>query len=242
VTLVAAVATAPVLLSATAAYAAPGTLKVKAAGDDFSDMANNPKPGCSFYLAAYDLKNDAGETLDYVFNVQGGPNNGDEAGNPGAITIDRDSNPDDNKNAEDDGRTVLLDKSEHGLPDGQYKVTLTTSNGDKIKSKVFRVDCPGGGGGGNPTPSPTPGGGGGGGDDGENTGEGGQTGGGGGGGGGGDVGGVENPTDNGEPPVGGVATGGGGLAAGGDGAGTLPWAIAAGGGLLAAVGVRRFLR
>ena len=77
--MVATVATAPVLLTATAAYADPGTIKVHAQGTPFEDNANNPKPGCQFYIAAFGVT--AGETYRVTFTPQ--PENGNgPAGDP----------------------------------------------------------------------------------------------------------------------------------------------------------------
>lgn len=133
------------------AHAAPGTLKVHSPDALFDIKANDPKPGCEFYLAAFDLKNNIGDTLDYVFTIQGNQaagNNGDAIGNAGKITINKDSDPNDKKTDLDDGFTAVLKKAQHGLPDGQFKVTLNDpalpNDPAKIKSKVFRVNCDGG--------------------------------------------------------------------------------------------------
>lgn len=195
---VATVATAPVLLTATAAYADPGTIKVHAQGTPFDENANNPKPGCSFYIAAFGVT--AGETYRVTFEPQ--PANGSgPAGDPTTASDTYKATMNISKNGKKgDGRTRLFnpDPDNPEIANGQYKVTAANVNdpGDR-KTKVFRVDCPAPGS--TPTPTPTPGG--------NSGGEGGEDN-------PGDVGGVGNPdSDNGSPGVGGVATGGGGLAA-----------------------------
>lgn len=142
------------------AFAAPGTLKVHGPETLFDIKANEPKPGCEFYLAAFDLKKNIGDELDYVFTIQGNQpagTNGAEIGTAGKITIDKDSDPDDKKEDKDDGFTAVLKQADHGLPDGQFKVTLNDpakpNDPAKVKSKVFRVNCPGGT---DPEPPPPP--------------------------------------------------------------------------------------
>lgn len=177
------------------AHAAPGTLKIHSPGTPFDERQNEPQQACDFYLAAFDVKKNVGQTLNYSFTIQGNQaagNNGDPIGNPGTITINKDSDPTDNKNTADDGRTDVLTKAVHGLPDGKYKVTLTDNadpdDPDKIKSKVLHINCPGGS---NEEPPP-----GGGGDDDDEVGGGGR----------------DDDEDEGAPGVGGVGTGGGGTA------------------------------
>ncbi len=168
-----------------------GTLKVHGPNTPFEVRANEPKQVCRFYLAGFGF--DSNQVVNYRFNVQGGANNGDPAGNPGSFTVGPTGN-----NPTGDGRTPVLEPDVHGLSNGKYKVTGTTNDGSK--TKVFTVECddvPG-----VPTPTPTPGGGG---DPDPTPGGGGDPDDGG-------VGGVGNPDDEGTPPVGGVATGGGGLA------------------------------
>lgn len=177
-----------------------GTIKVHAPGTPLERNANEPKQVCDFYLAGFNY--DRNQVVTYSFTVQGGADSGDAAGQGGSFTV----GPDNGK-PRGVGRTDVLEKSDHQLPDGRYKVTATTDDGSK--TKVFEVNCPGGG---NPeptptpTPTPTPPGIGGGGDDDDEVG-------------GvdvpdGEVGGVDRPDDEdeGAPGVGGVDTGGGGTA------------------------------
>lgn len=192
--LVSAAALAAALALPSVAYAgdAPGnngTLKVHGPNTPFERMANEPRVVCRFYLAGFQF--DSNQVVNYRFNVQGGPDNGDPAGTPGSFTVGPA-----NGDPQGAGRTPVLGPDDHDLENGRYKVTGTTNDGSK--TKVFNLSCdddgtvlP------TPTPTPTPGGGGGGGgDDGDD----------------GGVGGVGTPQDDGEPGVGGVATGGGGLA------------------------------
>ena len=185
---------ATALMSALAAPAyagdAPGnngTLKVHSPGTPFERNQNEPQQACAFYLAGFNF--DSNQVINYSFTVQGGPNNGDAAGTGGSFTVGPD-----NGRPSGDGRTPLLEKEDHDLPDGRYKVTGTTDDGSK--SKVFSINCPGGS---NPEPTPTPV------PDGPPPEEPGT------------VGGVGIPQDEDEGPgaVGGVDTGGGGLSAGG---------------------------
>lgn len=188
-----------------------GTLKVHAPGTPFEVRANEPRQACAFYLAGFNF--DSNQVINYAFTVQGGPNNGDPAGTPGSFTVGPD-----NGRPTGDGRTPLLERGDHDLPDGRYKVTGTTDDGSK--SKVFSINCPGGT---NPEPLPTPtpepdpdepGG----------------------------VGGVGTPADedDGPPGVGGVATGGGGLTGATAVDVTIPLLMTAATGLaLAAGSVRR---
>ena len=181
--LVAALATAPLAVPGPAfAGAAPGnngTLKVHAPGTLFEQRVNEPQQVCAFDLAGFNF--DSNQVINYSFTVQGGANNGDAIGTPGSFTVGPD-----NGRPRGDGRTELLEKADHNLPDGRYKVTGTTNDGSK--SKVFSINCPGGG---NPEPTPVP----------PNP--------------DGTVGGVGNPQDEDEGPggVGGVDTGGGGMGA-----------------------------
>ena len=180
-----------------------GTLKVHAPGTLFEQRTNEPQQVCAFYLAGFNF--DSNQVINYSFTVQGGPNNGDAAGTGGSFTVGPD-----NGRPRGDGRTDVLEKADHNLPDGRYKVTGTTSDGSK--SKVFSINCPGGG---NPEPTPVP----------PNP--------------DGSVGGVGTPQDEDEGPggVGGVDTGGGGLA-GGDAAFPLLM-MGLGGAALAAATLRR---
>lgn len=199
---------APLAVSGTAvAGDAPGnngTLKVHAPTTPFERNANEPQQVCAFYLAGFNF--DSNQVVNYAFTVQGGPDNGDPAGNGGSFTVGPD-----NGRPRGDGRTPVLEKADHGLRDGRYKVTATTTDGSK--SKVFSINCPGGA---NPEPTPVP--------PGED----------------GGVGGVGNPGDEDEGPggVGGVDTGGGGLSGGADAAFPL-MAMGLGGALVGALALRR---
>lgn len=194
VTALAAALAVPQLARAADAPGNNGTIKVHAPGTPLERNANEPKQVCDFYLAGFNY--DRNQVVNYSFTVQGGADNGGAAGQGGSFTV----GPDNGK-PRGVGRTDVLEKSDHQLPDGRYKVTATTNDGSK--TKVFEVNCPGGG---NPEPTPTPPGGSGGeDDDGEVGGVDVPD---------GEVGGVDRPDDEdeGAPAVGGVDTGGGGTA------------------------------
>lgn len=205
------------------AHADPGTIKVHAQGTPFDVNANDPKPGCAFYIAAFGVT--AGETYRVSFEPQGG---GNVAGEPTTANDTYTATQNISKNGKKgDGRSRLFntDPANLELETGMYKVTAANVNdaGDR-KTKVFKVECANdaGGGTGNPDPTPTPGGGGG--DD-----DGGTVGG---------VG-IPNDEDDGAPGVGGVETGGGG-ATGGD-SGAMPLLLLSGAGAAAlALGAKRF--
>lgn len=201
------------------AHADPGTIKVHAQGTPFDVNANDPKPGCSFYIAAFGVT--AGETYRVTFEPQGG---GNVAGEPTTASDTYTATANISKNGKKgDGRTRLFntDPANLELETGKYRVTAANVNdpGDR-KTKVFNVECASdaGGGTGNPNPTPTPGGG-------DN----------------GGVGGVGNPDDEdgGAPGVGGVNTGGGGAT---DGSGSaMPLLMLTGAGAAAvALGAKRF--
>ncbi|MBA3744292.1 hypothetical protein [Sporichthya sp.] len=148
---VAALLVLPIALPGTAAAAdAPGnngTLKVHEPGTPFERNASeSQQPICAFYLAGFNF--DSNQVISYSFTVQGGANSGDPEGTPGSFT----AGPD-NGRPRGDGRTPVLEKTDHTLPDGRYKVTVTTTDGSK--SKVFEINCPGGN---NPEPPGTVGG------------------------------------------------------------------------------------
>jgi hypothetical protein len=114
-------------LSGGVALAAPknnGTIKVHSVGTPLDDNRNEPKQVCAFYLAAFGF--DADQELSYAFATQPG---GVAAGTPGTFTVGP-------TNARPTGDGYSPDLS---LPDGQYKVTVTTSDG--TKTKVFKVQC-----------------------------------------------------------------------------------------------------
>ncbi len=67
------------------AHAAPGTLKIHSPGTPFDERQNEPQQACDFYLAAFDVKKNVGQTLNYSFTIQGNQaagNNGDPIGIP----------------------------------------------------------------------------------------------------------------------------------------------------------------
>ncbi|MBA3744584.1 hypothetical protein [Sporichthya sp.] len=197
------------------AQADPGTIKVHAQGTPFEENANDPKPGCAFYIAAFGVT--AGETYRVTFEPQGG---GNVAGEPTTASDTYTATQNISKNGKKGaGRSRLFntDPANLELETGKYKVTAANVNdpGDS-KTKVFDVECASDAGGG--------GGGAGGGDED-----------------GGDVGGVGKPAneDGGAPGIGGVETGGGG-ATGGDG-GAMPLLMLTGAGVAAvALGAKRF--
>jgi hypothetical protein len=182
---------APLILSASAAWADPGDIKVHAVGTAFNVQANNPKPGCQFYIAAFGVT--AGQTYRITFTPQPANSHG-PAGKPTTASDTYKATMNISKNGKTgDGRsrTFNPDPAHPEIHTGQYKITAVNVNdpGDR-KTKVLRLDCT------------------------EETGTGGTSGGPSGGGDNGSVGGVGNPQsgDNGPGAVGGVATGGGGLA------------------------------
>jgi hypothetical protein len=128
-------AVATVLLAAPltgAAAAVPknnGTIKVHSVGTPLDEHANEPKQVCEFYLAGFGYDDD--QMLGYAFETQPG---GTATGPTGSFAVGPT-----NGNPAGVGQSGDLT-----LPDGQYKVTVTSSDGDK--TKVFKVAC---------TPDPT---------------------------------------------------------------------------------------
>ncbi|MGV9455722.1 hypothetical protein [Streptomyces sp. NPDC003635] len=118
---------------APAAFAQPpgdnGDVKIHSVGTPFADQRNEPKV-CDFYLAAFNF--DAGEQVVWTIKthpgVRGGPKLPNSAYPDNTVTIESDGT----------AHTIPL-----GLPNGQYKLTWTTSQGHGAgKFKVFKVDCP----------------------------------------------------------------------------------------------------
>lgn len=124
-----------------------GTIKVHEPGQPLEN-SNVPQPEsfCAFYIAGFNF--DRNQVVNYKFEVQGGPDTGDAAGVPGSFVV----GPDNGK-PRGDGRSRLLEKIDHRLPDGTYNVIATTTDGSK--SKVLKINCPGGN---NPEPPTTVGG------------------------------------------------------------------------------------
>lgn len=114
-------------LAASTAVAVPannGTIKVHSVGTALDEHANEPKQVCAFYLAGFGYDGD--QVVSYAFATQPG---GVATGPTGSFTVGPD-----NGRPDGSGRS-----SDLALPNGMYKVTATSSDGDK--TKVFKVEC-----------------------------------------------------------------------------------------------------
>ncbi|WP_340381847.1 hypothetical protein U5640_35400 [Streptomyces sp. SS7] len=114
--------------------ATDGDVKIHAVGTPATGPENDPHV-CLFYIDAFNF--DAGETATWVIETQ--PPSSGPAGATGQIVINTDGT----------GQS-----EEINLPDGHYKLTFTTPDGDggPDKQKTFWVDCASG----SPSPSGSP--------------------------------------------------------------------------------------
>lgn len=113
-----------------------GTVKIHDSVTHDEDRRNEPKV-CEFYLVGFGF--DPAQLIDYHIVGHGGPNAGPGA-DDGVVV------------AGPDGWWRTEDKT---LPEGMYKLTLTTNQPGNQKHKVFKVECPDDGNGEEPPPPPT---------------------------------------------------------------------------------------
>ncbi|MFI9745992.1 hypothetical protein [Streptomyces sp. NPDC052494] len=131
------------LAGAPAAFAAPGDngdVKVHRQNTPDTSQENEPQVGCTFRFAAFNF--DGLQSVQWnIYEQPGQPGNQDPSLKNGSIAVDSNG----------DGHTDDIT----GLSSGMYKVEWTwVGQNGAAKSKVFRVNCPGGVIT-NPTPTPT---------------------------------------------------------------------------------------
>jgi hypothetical protein len=105
-----------------------GTIKIHETGTTPEFVNNDPKV-CTFDVEGFFF--DEGQEGILTIAVQGGD------APTGVAPADQDYGP-----ADEDGFMV---SAEYNLEPGHYKATFTDEDGNKFKSKVFKVECGGGG-------------------------------------------------------------------------------------------------
>lgn len=121
------------LAGAPAAFAAPGDngdVKVHRQNTPDTSQVNEPQVGCTFRFAAFNF--DGLQSIQWnIYEQPGQPGNQDPSLKNGSIAVDSNG----------DGHTDDIT----GLSTGMYKVEWTwVGQSGAAKSKVFRVNCPGG--------------------------------------------------------------------------------------------------